>query len=263
MSSSQHKSEFQRVLRGLLTAMGALPTGEPAYESRFMTRAGKLLCQPQEDWLATRFENPGAARAIIPGGNLNPHSGKWNWHSANKKPGMAELKEVASLLAEVLVERNELKECGFDLGSTARPEQGNIKISYMYRDADNYKAHGEVVLAGRMSEGDMKIILAVCSNHGGRFFIPGMVGLDDLQKSFNGGESEWHDDRDHPWHTFTGIEPTEEECTHVDGLASNQLVDKFLRVAINRGWDESYKPESYDEMRKRAEARVTSEGEAA
>lgn len=264
--STQKSFGFQQALRRLLLSMGALPSGQPAYESRFVTRAGTLLCHPHEDWLAARFDHPSVARAIIPGGNLNPYSGKWNWHSTNKKPGFAEIKEVASLLAEVLVDREELKGCGFSLASAtkpAEPDQVNTKIGYMYRDADNFKSYGEVVLAGRMSERDMKIILSLCKKDDDRFFIPGMVQLADLQDSFEGVESEWIDERDHPWHTFCEIKPTAAEATQGKNLTAAALVEVFLRTAITGGWDESYEPDFCDDMRQRKQARLTRNGATA
>jgi hypothetical protein len=48
------------------------------------TEAGKLLVHPSGNWLACRFEDPDRAKVFLSTwmnwGNLNPYSGKWNFH---------------------------------------------------------------------------------------------------------------------------------------------------------------------------------------
>ena len=53
----------------------------------------------------------------------------------------------------------------------------NTKISYLYRDADNYKMRHEVVIAGSMSEEQEKAIEDSLDE--GVYFIPSQVGLPD------------------------------------------------------------------------------------
>ena len=66
-----------------LRSIGALDvSGLPGYLGyRFAlpTRYGTLLITPYDNWVACRFSHVELAVAgNIP--NVNPHSGKWNWH---------------------------------------------------------------------------------------------------------------------------------------------------------------------------------------
>ena len=51
----------------------------------------------------------------------------------------------------------------------------NTKISYLYRDADNYKRYNECIVAGTLSANQICTILDCCDM--GEYFIPGQVGL--------------------------------------------------------------------------------------
>lgn len=51
----------------------------------------------------------------------------------------------------------------------------NTKIEYLYRDACNYKAWQEVILAGEITEDDTQKIAS--SLEDGTYFIPEQVGL--------------------------------------------------------------------------------------
>ena len=51
----------------------------------------------------------------------------------------------------------------------------NTKISYLYRDADNYKVYNECIVQGEISEEKNKQILDCCDM--GEYFIPRQVGL--------------------------------------------------------------------------------------
>lgn len=52
---------------------------------------------------------------------------------------------------------------------------GNTEINFLYRDADNYKSHNSVVVAGVVTPGQIKAILECCDE--GTYFVPEMVGL--------------------------------------------------------------------------------------
>ena len=51
----------------------------------------------------------------------------------------------------------------------------NTKISYLYRDVDNYKRYNECIVAGTLSANQICTILDCCDM--GEYFIPGQVGL--------------------------------------------------------------------------------------
>jgi hypothetical protein len=76
-------------------------------------------------------------------------------------------------------------------------------IEYMYRDASNYKQTNVVLLDGRLTEAQIEKILASLDDK--QFFIPGQVGLQDLQGEFEHGAG-WHEQDDHVWHELQTIE---------------------------------------------------------
>lgn len=83
----------------------------------------------------------------------------------------------------------------------------NTKISYLYRDADNYKAYNECVIPGIITKEQQKRILGSLDE--GEYFIPSLVGLPE--KKFD----KYDPEADHPFfelgpHSFeeTSAEPT-------------------------------------------------------
>jgi hypothetical protein len=99
----------------------------------------------------------------------------------------------------------------------------NTRISYLYRDACNYKKFNEVVISGVISEKRIKSLLKE-----ELFFIPSDVGLQDLQDEIFLSD-------DHIWHEFEKIELTEEEPT-VE-IKAVLLIKKF-KAAFSNNWDE-------------------------
>ena len=106
--------------------------------------------------------------------------------------------------------------------------QTNTCIRYTYRDASNYKFHGAVVLAGTVTEEEIRPHL-----HEGLYFIPGDVGLPSLHPT----HCEFDEDLDHPWHEFDSVGPTEVEPTD-DPMAGLQAKDflRRLQEAAQAGW---------------------------
>lgn len=51
----------------------------------------------------------------------------------------------------------------------------NTKITYLYRDASNYKKWNECIVKGRMTGPQVREILSCCND--GMYFIPSQVGL--------------------------------------------------------------------------------------
>ncbi len=51
----------------------------------------------------------------------------------------------------------------------------NTRVTYLYRDASNYKRWNECVVQGRMTAAQVHEILSCCSN--GDYFIPSQVGM--------------------------------------------------------------------------------------
>jgi len=111
------------------------------------------------------------------------------------------------------------------------PREGgrNTAISYLYRDASNYKVHNHVVVEGILDEQDRKLILDSLDE--GLYFIPEQVGLP--ADKYSGTED------DHPWFELeeSGFEITTDEPT-ID-LTAGKLCLNFRRER------DRWKPERY------------------
>lgn len=102
----------------------------------------------------------------------------------------------------------------------------NTIIEYMYRDASNYKQYHSVVIEGELTWAEIEPYLDK-----GEYFIPGQVGLPELQWRFPSFPSE----DDHVWHelheegiTFTDVQP-------VFRMSAHQLLENFKRAG-QTGW---------------------------
>ena len=98
----------------------------------------------------------------------------------------------------------------------------NTRISYMYRDACNFKQFEEVVIRGRVSLEEVKPYLDEC-----RIFIPGQIGLPELQKRFGEQGFKFPTEDDHEFHELLDCIPTEEEA-EVD--VSAEEFKRYLRT---------------------------------
>jgi len=110
----------------------------------------------------------------------------------------------------------------------------NIRLIYLYRDASNYKQHGEVILSNETQltiEEIDKQIRSLISD--GLFFIAGQV---QLEERFFAVVSE----DDHPWHEFVQVEATTDP-TFDPVPAQKRDITQFLKEleqAHQIGWDE-------------------------
>jgi hypothetical protein len=71
-----------------------------AYGWQIDTRAGLLQLSPYEDWVACRFEDVARANVEIRHGQLNPHSGKWNWYF--DKPDAADVERFKQQIGSIV-----------------------------------------------------------------------------------------------------------------------------------------------------------------
>lgn len=103
----------------------------------------------------------------------------------------------------------------------------NTKISYLYRDASNYKQHNEVVVFGTFTEYQIDAIMDCLDK--GEYFIPKQVGLPEERFG------EWTED-DHCWFELgrNGFEETVME-PNVD-MTSDEMVGRFMEAKGN--WKE-------------------------
>lgn len=83
----------------------------------------------------------------------------------------------------------------------------NIKFSYLYRDAGNYKNYGEVVLANPddLSLGEIETLIR-SKLIDGLWFCADQFGLPDLHFG------DWDNGLDHAWHEFEAVSYTNEPC---------------------------------------------------
>ncbi len=88
----------------------------------------------------------------------------------------------------------------------------NTKITYQYRDSENYKVWNAIIVRGAMSSEAITEFLFEK-----QFFVPSQVGFEDLQRlPFQ--------EQDHVWHEILEISSTSEEATH------NMDTDFLLRL---------------------------------
>ena len=110
----------------------------------------------------------------------------------------------------------------------------NIRFVYMYRDASNYKQHGEVILPNEtqrtVEEVDTQIRSLLSD---GLFFIARQV---QVEERFFDVVSE----DDHPWHEFVSVEATTDPAFDPVPEQQRDITNflKELEQAHRSGWDE-------------------------
>jgi len=111
----------------------------------------------------------------------------------------------------------------------------NIRFIYLYRDASNYKQHGEVILSNetqRTVEEIDRTIRSLLSD--GCFFIAQQV---QIEERFFAVVNE----DDHPWHEFVQVESTTDPIFDPIPETKRDITQflKELEQAHTTGWDES------------------------
>lgn len=110
----------------------------------------------------------------------------------------------------------------------------NISFQYLYRDASNYKLHGEAIFTnttGLSLEGVEKRIRACLQD--GEFFIARQVHIEE--RFFDALFAD-----DHPWHEFAQVALTNGPLWDPDGIPERDITDFLteLEKAHAAGWDE-------------------------
>jgi len=112
--------------------------------------------------------------------------------------------------------------CTREDNCTVAIEQFSV-FEYLYRDASNYKAWGEVLLSGAPNERQLTELVA--SFESKEFFIAENVGIPSLQHELweysNGPTSD-----DHVWHSFHKIRAATN--TDVSSMKCWGTVDDFI-----------------------------------
>ena len=111
----------------------------------------------------------------------------------------------------------------------------NIRFIYLYRDASNYKQHGEAILSNETQLAVEEIDQQIRSHlSDGLFFIARQV---QLEERFFAVVNE----DDHPWHEFVQVEATTDP-TFDPVLEVKRDIAQFLQEleqAHRMGWDET------------------------
>lgn len=92
------KFDFQQAIEVVLYRHGAQNWKDTGWQLE--TRAGLLKIQVHDSEVETYFAHPGAARAIVQYGEVDPATGSWNWHFDAPTPQDVEKfeREIATLL---------------------------------------------------------------------------------------------------------------------------------------------------------------------
>lgn len=103
---------------------------------------------------------------------------------------------------------------------------------YQYRDASNYKQGTTVYFEGEPSLEQLKVINKALDQK--KYFIPGDVGLDELQDRL----SSFPSDDDHVWHELLSLDvvfslPAD---AIVEGPVA-ELVEAFGKIGTPESWD--------------------------
>jgi len=94
----------------------------------------------------------------------------------------------------------------------------NVRFNYLYRDAANYKAFGEVVFANPDNLAIKSADRRLCARFdSGEFFIASQLGIPEV---FLWKQGEFPlDVADHCFHEFSGLEETDDPATDSRTLA--------------------------------------------
>lgn len=110
----------------------------------------------------------------------------------------------------------------------------NIRFAYMYRDAGNYKQHGEAIFSNETYLPSDEIEKQIRSYlNDGEFFIARQVHLEE--RFFD----VLYDD-DHPWHEFLGVDASDDPTFDPDHEHKRDIAEFLsdLEKAHRAGWDE-------------------------
>jgi hypothetical protein len=115
------------------------------------------------------------------------------------------------------------------------PATSNVSFQYLYRDASNYKLHGEAVFTnntGLSLDEVEKRIRSFLKD--GEFFIARQVHIEE--RFF---DALYEDD--HPWHEFARVAFTAKPCWDPDGIPERDVTGFLteLEKAHATGWDET------------------------
>lgn len=111
----------------------------------------------------------------------------------------------------------------------------NLSFQYLYRDASNYKLHGETVFTNAtvLSIEEVEKRIRACLQDG-EFFIARQIHIEE--RFFDALSAD-----DHPWHEFTRVVLTAEPCWDPEGIPERDITAFLaeLEKAHAAGWEET------------------------
>lgn len=104
----------------------------------------------------------------------------------------------------------------------------NTRISYLYRDASNYKQHNEVIVPGTFTLEQIETIIGCLD--AGEYFIPDQIGFPE--ERFGSITED-----DHCWFELNKAGFEETDAVASIDMSPDEVVAKFLEAKGN--WDDS------------------------
>ena len=114
-----------------------------------------------------------------------------------------------------------------------------MAFKYLYRDAGNFKAFGQVVLKGMLLPGELSILRASLPGDG--FFIAEQLGVPPLYEAlfrWSSGPTE----ADHCWHEFVEISEINERSLPVKSFVWGEAKTFLSRLCSISAWNEELSP---------------------
>ena len=129
----------------------------------------------------------------------------------------------------------------------------NLSFQYLYRDASNYKLHGEAVFTNQtglsLEEIDKRIRSCLKD---GEFFIARQVHIEE--RFFDALDEQ----DDHPWHEFAQVALTNETLWDPDGIPERDITAFLaeLEKAHIDGWEETNVRDDMKRLLEKQKARL-------
>lgn len=128
----------------------------------------------------------------------------------------------------------------------------NVSFQYLYRDASNYKLHGEAIFTNTtgLPIAEVEKRIHACLQDG-EFFIARQVHIEE--RFFDALSEE-----DHPWHEFVQVAVTAGPCWDPDGTPERDITAFLAEMekAHATGWDEMNVREDMKRLMEKQKARL-------
>ena len=128
----------------------------------------------------------------------------------------------------------------------------NVAFQYLYRDASNFKLHGETIFTNDagMSIDEIEQQIRLHLNDG-KFFIARQIHIEERFFDVPDGD-------DHPWHEFDRVEPATDPAWDPDAEAKRDITEFIaeLENAAKAGWDETNVRHDLAEMLKQQKQEI-------